>query len=99
MEGWRELLAAWVAASRECNRTPAIVRTRLPGLTKPASEFVSFLGEYERPLLTCQSSASVDRRKAVLKAPMCKLNMRHEWHIEHADDGEFIQTLSAVREG
>ncbi|MDP9984709.1 hypothetical protein J2W14_004136 [Pseudarthrobacter oxydans] len=23
----------------------------------------------------------------MIQALLCKLNMRHEWHVEHADDG------------
>ena len=25
--------------------------------------------------------------KVMLKALMCKLNIRHEWHVEHTEDG------------
>jgi hypothetical protein len=27
----------------------------------------------------------------MLQALMCKLNIRHEWHIEHAEDGSLYK--------
>lgn len=29
--------------------------------------------------------------KAMLKALLCKLNVRHDWHVEHADDGSIYR--------
>ena len=39
-------------------------------------------------MINLPTSAGLDRsEKLMLKALLCKLNIQHDWHTEHADDG------------